>query len=142
MRALLVRLFVVVAVSMTLSPGAAAGGYLCRDSDPVAAGVAIQGSVGPSCSFVVSCPTNRIKCTLSANAIASGLGYVGVQVEIHGVVGSFCAGPASCQTGNTVKTLFPGDEVSVSATWGTAGTVPVTAAAGAQILLQAQRTDT
>jgi hypothetical protein len=78
---------------------------------------------------------------VSANAIASGIGYAGVIVEVPGVAGKSCAGAASCQTANVVKTMAPGDEVSVLATWGTAGAVPATAAVFGQILLQAQRTN-
>jgi hypothetical protein len=140
------RSFLVLTAFLTVlaaAPGsqASSGKYLCRSSEAVAASTDVQDVVGPSCGFVVSCPTTATTCYLQANATAYGVGVAGVTVEIAGAANAaYCANAASCQTADAVKVLARGDEVGVWASWGS-GTLPASAAVAAGILLQATRTD-
>lgn len=130
-----------------VSSAAVDGQYSCSDSDVVAVDGPLTPPVGPTCSFVISCPTNTTACSVSALARVSGLGVVGVELTLASFSSTptspeWCAGVGSCFTPIAGVILSPGQEASAHARFSAINATAVTrAAALVEIELFASRSD-
>ncbi len=134
-------LVLVLALGGTAIPSQASeGNYKCIDSAPVALATG-AGLSGPSCGFVVTCPTTTVKCALFADATVAGIGYVAVYAEIGDISPGQCEGPLTCSAFPEPIFLGPGDQASVHAYFVNVFSPQLAVAALATVQVRARRID-